>query len=201
MAVSQKAKGPAEAATSPSHGSANPEKDMDMNTHINSTNVAATASTSLDPVVAAGLGYAAAERLYQELERKERAAKASGKNSAVIYYDHASHGVYDAMCAVRDTIPHHKASTYAGALVQLNHALLRLDFLLDSLPEGAATFEIRRHSRCIVKCLFSAVEVIENQSGAKLEDVLHPDHCNRHQNPWVPVEERCDELRAEGGAT
>jgi hypothetical protein len=37
MAAAQKANGPAEAATSPDHGSINPTKDQDMNVHHDST--------------------------------------------------------------------------------------------------------------------------------------------------------------------
>lgn len=44
MSTLLKKKGPAEAATSPSHGSTNPTKDMDMNTHTDSTDAAPAAS-------------------------------------------------------------------------------------------------------------------------------------------------------------
>lgn len=40
--ATQKAKGPAEAATSPSHGSTNPEKDTEMNEATNTTTARAT---------------------------------------------------------------------------------------------------------------------------------------------------------------
>lgn len=43
MTSAQK-KGPAEAATSPSHGSTNPAKDMEMNKHVNSTAAAGAAT-------------------------------------------------------------------------------------------------------------------------------------------------------------
>lgn len=45
--ILQKQKGPAEAATSPSHGSTNPAKDMDMNTHSDTTTATGTARPSL----------------------------------------------------------------------------------------------------------------------------------------------------------
>lgn len=166
-----------------------------MNKHANTTAATDRARAALDPVVIIGRDYASAECRYQELESKEQDARAANKHSAELYYRHEALNAYDELCAIRDTIPHRKASSYLGALVQLNHAQTAFGFLLDDLPEGAETFEIKRYSRAITKCLFSVIDVIEQLSGVRMEDALHPDNCHHHQNPWVPVEDRCIELQ------
>lgn len=50
MSTLLKKKGPAKAATFPSHGSTNPTKDMDMNTHTDSTASLRMAMASIDQV-------------------------------------------------------------------------------------------------------------------------------------------------------
>lgn len=52
MTPAAQKKGPAEAATSPSHGSTNPAKDMDMNVH---SNITAAAGSARDAAVAAAM--------------------------------------------------------------------------------------------------------------------------------------------------
>lgn len=48
MNTSTKKKGPASVGALPSHGSTNPQKDMDMNKHVNTTAAAGTASETRD---------------------------------------------------------------------------------------------------------------------------------------------------------
>lgn len=86
MNIHQKIKGPAEAATSPSHGSNNPAKDQNMNVHTHTTAAPVGASiVTLDTVqsdiwhlfhlldacveLLQGLDYVRDERGYCELDR------------------------------------------------------------------------------------------------------------------------------------
>jgi len=150
-----------------------------------------------DPVVEMARRWSAAEQHYQDMESREFDSEKQGRLSALSYYKRARMDAYDAALAQRDAIPHTKATSFLGAIVCLHVANIALDGLLDDLHESAETRDARRVSRMIEKCLYSAVDVIERRTGVRLEDVFLPEMCCRHLNPWLPVEERCPELKRE----
>lgn len=145
--------------------------------------------THLDPVIGAAVFHRDIETRLRDIEEKQAEAHRSGDTTAEIYYASAAKHAYDEALAARAAIPHRKAKSLLGAAVHLSTALRILDLLQDELPDPL-TFNARRYHREIIKCLFSALDAVEKNSRAKLEDVIHPDWCGRHQDPWVPVEDR-----------
>lgn len=139
-----------------------------------------------DEVVALGMRLGEAYRRRDRLELRQT----ESRNDATpeTYFKHAAQDASDIVNVLRDTISVVKATTPAGAAIQIAEALARLDLLGDGSNSGDL--------RAVHRLLYSALDVVDGLADRKLADNVTPDYDNRHVDPWRPVEQRLAEIGA-----
>lgn len=148
----------------------------------------------IDEVVALGGRLGAALRREADLDARSGDAGRAGKLSAETYLSNTAKHVTDEIYALRDALSFVKATSLAGAAIQIVEALLLADRVWDQFPKEHETLQLERDARSIDRLLYSALDAIERLTGQKIEDVVGDDYVSRHCNPWLPVEGRCKEL-------
>lgn len=188
----EKAKGSAEAATSPSHGSNNPNQENAVNRQHDSIDVdtSATLPTRRDCEV-----WRLAPRLSDFRRRRdEYDSKASGatEDSAWTknYYDPAEEHAYDGEKAVLELIASSRASSFEGAAIQVALALTSLCEIEDWCKEHGNGPRPKAEFRAMERLLYSARHVIEAGAGTTLAEIVDPDFRVNHCDPWTDVDER-----------
>lgn len=152
----------------------------------------------IDELLALGIRLGAAIREEENLQSRSGAARRAKKLSAETYLDHAAEHVSDEVYALRDMIASVKATSLAGAAVQLAEALARVDMVWDQFPQEAETYRIKQDVRVINRLLYSVLDLVDGLAERKLAEIVTPDFGSPYLNPWVPVEARCGELKTGG---
>jgi hypothetical protein len=151
-----------------------------------------------DEVLALAERLGKAFRRDEELQRKSSAAvRAKGDSCAHTYLENAENDASDEVAAIRFMLAMTKATTPAGAAMQLAEALTLVDLVRDAIPADATTFVVKRDVRLLNRLIYSALAVLEEQAGRKVVDVVTPGYANPHMNPWTPVEDRITAVDAE----
>lgn len=180
-------KGPAEAATSPSHGPTSPAKGKAMNSRDNIIDVPSSAS-EIDEPTRLGIRWNAMQERMEDLSGKHYQAKKAHETTAEIHYASAIKYAADEMDAVRSILPFAKATTLSGAAVQIIETINAVDLLIDQFPEND-DYSVKKNIRAIDLLLHSVLDLVDSLADQKLADiaptVLHPS-----LNPWTSVEER-----------
>jgi hypothetical protein len=109
--------------------------------------------------------------------------------SRQIYLDEAGRNCSDRAATFRDMIAAEKATSLTGAAIQLVEALNRVDLL------GSEETADRAELRAVNRLLYSVLDVVDGFAHRKLTEIL-PGTDNRHLDPWRPVEERLEQIRA-----
>lgn len=141
----------------------------------------------------------AANDAHSQLENhgaKALAARKAGDKSAKIYYENAEKDAWRRYEAIRDSLSCFTAQNLAGAMIQISTASCELDFLFQSLPEEAMTYEVRKLHSSIVRHLDSALLAVEKSEGQTLEELGFQMIGNRHCNNWIDVDIRLAAVKA-----
>lgn len=133
-----------------------------------------------DEVVALGKRLGDAYRRREHLE--ERQSESRNNVTPETYFKHAAEDASDIVNVLRDAISVAKATTPAGAAIQIAEAIARLDLLDD----GSESSE----RRAVHRLLYSALDVVDGLADQKLANMVTLDYDNRHLDPWRPVEQR-----------
>jgi hypothetical protein len=128
-----------------------------------------------------------------QLEKNESDARKS--RGCWNYYENAGHDVYDQRRILRDVISMTKATSLAGAAVQISEILARVEELMDTLGVDE-TYEIQKAQRAIKRLAYSALDVVDAASDQRLETV-YPFFSSPNFNPWIPVEDRIEQMDTE----
>lgn len=158
--------------------------------------ISAALPEETDEVLALGARLGAAMRQEEDLLHRTSIAKQEKKYSAKVYLNGAAEHCADEIYTLRDMIASVRAKSLAGAAVQIAEALARVDLVWDQIPETHETYRVKQDMRAINRLLYSALGVVDNLAEQKLADVVTPDFGSRYCDPWQPVEERCNELKA-----
>lgn len=153
-----------------------------------------------DEVLALAARLGAAMRREEDLQVRASAAKRAKKLSAETYLDHAAEHSTDEIYALRDMIASVKATSLAGAAIQVAEALARVDMVWDQFPQEAETYRIKQDVRVINRLLYSVLDLVDGLAERKLAEIVTPEFGSPYLNPWVPVEARCGKLKAGGEA-
>ncbi|MBM0205670.1 hypothetical protein JNW90_23645 [Micromonospora sp. STR1s_5] len=139
-----------------------------------------------DEVVAIGKRLGVVYRRREHLERRQFETRNDATPQT--YFKEAAENASDIVNVLRDAISVVKATTPAGAAIQIAEAIARLDLLGDGSENGEL--------RAVHRLLYSALDVVDGLADQKLAENVTPDYDNCHVDPWRPVEQRLAEIGA-----
>ena len=166
--------------------SAIPPKEKPMNKAKPTIDVPNSATD--DEVVRLGIRWNAAHSRIEVLSGKAFDAKQANQISACIYNDSAAENAEDEVDAVRTMLRSTKATSLAGAALQIMEALNLVDAIEDFVRDDERTFMFKRCVREVDRLLFSAMDLVDSLSDQKLADIA-PAVYQPNLNPWTPVED------------
>jgi len=155
----------------------------------------ATAETLSDEAVSIGQRLSEAMRLGDELENKLATQRSEKNLVATIYLETAASHAEDEQEMLREMLSIVKASSLAGAAIQIARAISLVDTICACSDESY--LQVRGDVRAINRLLFSALDVVDARADRRLSETVSVLFGNPHLNPWVPVEERRPDLSGE----
>ena len=97
------------------------------------------------------------------------------------------------------------SATFGGGTIEAGLRATNLSAAAIQIAEAVrliARYSMLQHEmdrentlRAIDRLLYSALAVVNDLADQKLSDVVGSGFDNSHLDPWVPVEQRCDELK------
>lgn len=156
--------------------------------------VAVSVTDDADPLVAIGIRLGVVMSLEDDLDARANEAGKERRISAEIYLKKALKHAVDEKYIQRNALSCLKATSLAGAALQIVEAMNIVDLAWNSVAEGDDTIQLDRDKRAIERLLFSALNAVERLAGLRVDDIVSPSFVGRNLDPWLSVEDQCGEL-------